>query len=82
MQKINNDVFAYVFPHLIYENSQLNNISNEYNGLLVESAFSDKQFLQEREQEAHQLAQQFYPIFLPYHTTIDMNIVKSVKPIR
>ena len=43
-KKINNDVFAYVFPHLIYENSQLNNISNEYNGLLVESAFSDKQF--------------------------------------
>jgi len=43
-QKINNDVFAYVFPHLIYENSQLSNISNEYNGLLVESAFSDKQF--------------------------------------
>ncbi len=43
-KKINNDVFAYVFPHLICYNSQLSNISNEYNGLLVESAFSDKQF--------------------------------------
>lgn len=43
-KKINNEVIAYVFPHLVNGTSQLNNINNEYNGLILESAFSDKQF--------------------------------------
>ncbi|MBC8046514.1 MAG: homoserine dehydrogenase, partial [Fimbriimonadaceae bacterium] len=43
-RKINNEVYAYVFPHFVNGNSQLTNIQNEYNGVLLESAFSDKQF--------------------------------------
>ena len=43
-KKINNEVFAYVFPHFVNGNSLLTNINNEYNGVIVESAFSDKQF--------------------------------------
>lgn len=43
-RKINNDVIAYVFPHLVDQDSPLTNIHNEYNALSVESAFADHQF--------------------------------------
>jgi len=43
-RKVNDEVYAYVFPHFVNGNSQLTNINNEYNGVIVESAFSDKQF--------------------------------------
>ena len=43
-RKVGNEIYAYVFPHFVNGNSQLTNIHNEYNGVLVESAFSDRQF--------------------------------------
>jgi len=43
-RKIGDEVYAYVFPQLVNGDSQLTGIHNEYNGVIVESAFSDKQF--------------------------------------
>ncbi len=43
-RKINNEVYAYVFPHLVNGNSKLTSVQDEFNGVIVESAFSDKQF--------------------------------------
>ncbi|MBL0281630.1 MAG: homoserine dehydrogenase [Chitinophagales bacterium] len=43
-RKVDNAVYAYVLPHFVNGNTQLTNIHNEYNGVIVESAFADKQF--------------------------------------
>jgi homoserine dehydrogenase len=40
----NGHVNAYVLPHLIREHNLLYDVYNEYNGVLLESAFTDKQF--------------------------------------
>lgn len=40
----NGNVNAYVLPHLIREHNLLYDVYNEYNGVLLESAFTDKQF--------------------------------------
>lgn len=40
----NGSVNAYVLPHLIREHNLLYDVYNEYNGILLESAFTDKQF--------------------------------------
>jgi homoserine dehydrogenase len=40
----NGHVFSYVLPHLIREHNLLYDVYNEYNGILLESAFTDKQF--------------------------------------
>lgn len=37
-------VAAYVMPQLVEENSQLSYVRNEYNGVVIESGFADKQF--------------------------------------
>lgn len=38
-------VAAFVLPQFITEESQLYNVKNEYNGVVIESSFADKQFL-------------------------------------
>jgi homoserine dehydrogenase len=44
-QKLSNGkVAAFVLPQFVKQESQLYNVSNEYNGLLVESKLADKQF--------------------------------------
>jgi homoserine dehydrogenase len=40
----NGHVHAYVLPHLVKEHNLLYDVYNEYNGILLESAFTDKQF--------------------------------------
>ncbi len=40
----NGKVAAYVLPQFVTENSQLYNVSNEYNGVVIESGFADEQF--------------------------------------
>lgn len=40
-----NNVAAFVVPQLINNENYLFNVENEYNGVIVEGAFSDKQFL-------------------------------------
>lgn len=40
----NGGVITYVLPHLIGPNHLLGDVSNEYNGILVESTFSENQF--------------------------------------
>ncbi|ATL49499.1 homoserine dehydrogenase [Chitinophaga caeni] len=40
----NGNVNAYVLPHLVKEHNLLFDVYNEYNGILLESAFTDKQF--------------------------------------
>jgi homoserine dehydrogenase len=43
--KLNNGkIAAFVLPHFITEDSQLHYVSNEYNGVVIESGFADKQF--------------------------------------
>jgi homoserine dehydrogenase len=42
--KIDNKVFAYVMPQLVSESDTLNKVAYEYNGLLLEGAFSEHQF--------------------------------------
>lgn len=44
VRRQNGNVFAYVLPHLIREHNLLFDVYNEYNGILLESAFTDKQF--------------------------------------
>jgi homoserine dehydrogenase len=41
----NGDVAAFVLPQLVTDESQLFAVKNEYNGVVIESSFSDKQFL-------------------------------------
>ncbi|MFL5752852.1 MAG: homoserine dehydrogenase [Bacteroidia bacterium] len=41
----NGSVSVFVLPQLISPNSYLFNVENEFNGVIVEGAFSDKQFL-------------------------------------
>ncbi|HZH37132.1 MAG TPA: homoserine dehydrogenase [Flavisolibacter sp.] len=40
----NGKVSAFVLPRFVTPDSQLHNVSNEYNGILVESKLADKQF--------------------------------------
>lgn len=40
-----NTLSAWVMPRLVPQNHYLYNVENEYNGVVVEAAFSDKQFL-------------------------------------
>ncbi|MBV8255388.1 MAG: homoserine dehydrogenase [Chitinophaga sp.] len=40
----NGNVHAFVLPHLVKEHNLLYDVYNEYNGILLESAFTDKQF--------------------------------------
>lgn len=42
--KTDKGVFAYVMPRFVKENDTLNKVSYEYNGLLMEGAFSEHQF--------------------------------------
>ncbi|MHB1922889.1 MAG: homoserine dehydrogenase [Chitinophagaceae bacterium] len=43
-RKENGFVITYVLPHLIDEHHLLSDVSNEYNGILVESSFAENQF--------------------------------------
>jgi len=44
-KKLNNgDVAAFVLPQFVYQHDQLAFVKNEYNGVVIESGFSDKQF--------------------------------------
>jgi homoserine dehydrogenase len=43
-RKHNGNVATYVLPHLVTEHHLLSDVSNEYNGILVESTFSENQF--------------------------------------
>lgn len=44
-QKINNlQLAAFVFPQFVEDDDDLYNVSNEFNGLVTESSFADKQF--------------------------------------
>jgi homoserine dehydrogenase len=40
----NGNIAAYVLPQFITKESQLHNVANEYNGVVIESGFADKQF--------------------------------------
>ena len=40
----NGKVTAFVLPHFVDAGSQLYNVHNEYNGMVIESSFSDEQF--------------------------------------
>jgi len=40
----NGKVAAFVLPHLVDASSQLYHVANEYNGVVIESGFADKQF--------------------------------------
>jgi homoserine dehydrogenase len=42
--RVNNKVYAYVMPQLVPETDTLNKVAYEYNGLLLEGAFSEHQF--------------------------------------
>lgn len=42
--KANNQVFAYVMPHIVPESDTMNKVNYEYNGLLLEGAFAEHQF--------------------------------------
>jgi homoserine dehydrogenase len=42
--KNNNKVHAYVIPQMVSESGTLNKVAYEYNGLLLEGAFSERQF--------------------------------------
>lgn len=42
-RKINNRVVAYVLPHFVNRQSKLFSVTNEYNAVIVESAFADQQ---------------------------------------
>lgn len=42
--KVNSKVYAYVMPQLVPETDTLNKVAFEYNGLLLEGAFSEHQF--------------------------------------
>jgi homoserine dehydrogenase len=42
--KTDDKVFAYVMPHLVPEKDTLNKVAYEYNGLLLEGAFAERQF--------------------------------------
>jgi homoserine dehydrogenase len=44
----NNEVSAFVLPQFIRNSSQLFNVENEFNGVIVEGKFSGEQFLQGR----------------------------------
>jgi homoserine dehydrogenase len=41
----NGKVAAFVLPQFVNEESQLFNVKNEYNGVVIQSSFADKQFL-------------------------------------
>jgi homoserine dehydrogenase len=41
----NGKIAAFVLPQFVTPESQLYTVRNEYNGVVVESAFADKQFL-------------------------------------
>jgi len=41
----NNKIAAFVLPQFVGEGSQLFNVKNEYNGVIIESKLADKQFL-------------------------------------
>jgi homoserine dehydrogenase len=41
----NGKVAAFVLPQFVKEDSQLYNVKNEYNGVVIQSSFADKQFL-------------------------------------
>ncbi len=43
-KKLNDTVFAYCFPRFVSNGNNLNKVNNEYNGVLVEGAFSENQF--------------------------------------
>lgn len=43
-RKQNGGVVVYVLPHLVGPNHLLGDVSNEYNGILVESTFAENQF--------------------------------------
>ncbi len=44
-KKLNNgQIAAFVLPQFVTSESQLNNVKNEYNGVVIESGFADKQF--------------------------------------
>lgn len=43
-RKQNGGVVAFVLPHLVGPNHLLGDVSNEYNGILVESTFAENQF--------------------------------------
>jgi homoserine dehydrogenase len=40
----NNRIGAFVFPQFVKKQSQLYNVKNEYNGVIIESSLADKQF--------------------------------------
>lgn len=40
----NGEIAAFVLPHFVSSESQLHYVSNEYNGVVIESGFADKQF--------------------------------------
>jgi homoserine dehydrogenase len=42
---IDGKIAAFVLPHFVTSESQLFNVSNEYNGVVIESKLADKQFL-------------------------------------
>ncbi|RAJ02513.1 homoserine dehydrogenase [Chitinophaga skermanii] len=44
IRRSNGNVHAFVLPHLVKEHNLLFDVYNEYNGILLESAFTDKQF--------------------------------------
>lgn len=49
IQRLKNDkVSAFVLPRFVKDNSQLYNVDNEFNGVIVEGQFSGEQFLQGR----------------------------------
>lgn len=44
----NNQISAFVLPRFVNSNSQLYNVDNEFNGVVVEGKFSGEQFLQSK----------------------------------
>ncbi|MBX9891343.1 MAG: homoserine dehydrogenase [Chitinophagaceae bacterium] len=40
----NGKIAAFVLPHFVGKESQLYNVANEYNGVIIESGFADQQF--------------------------------------
>ena len=60
-----NTITSFVLPRFISSDKYLYNVDNEYNGVITEAAFADKQFFSAaKEQEAMQQEVQFSPIFL------------------
>ena len=55
----NGKVAAFVLPQFVKKDDQLAFIKNEYNGVVIESSFADKQFFYGKAQEVYRQHRQY-----------------------